>query len=646
MVDSLTAPADWSEKFQLPITVRGLGYRVTGVISERGNSTVLRLKNASGELAALKICSKDVYSIDGSYSNHGLILRDVFSLGGTPGLVRLIIFGSYKPGGGPEVWWELLELASCSLAQLLRDGSLDRAARESIAGQLVAQIGQGLTRIGNLGVVHNDIKPSNVVVFENTDGTRRFGLCDWEVAHFAADPYLPEGKAAGTEDYLAWEAAGGSAERRSDWYSLGALLVEVLTGVKPTRNCGPELRHCAGRRPFTDATYALVEDDHWRRLLRRMTEPDPNRRDATMQRVVKTLGGSLPADFADDETRVMSTTELRRDPATQIKDRPAAPRAPRYKVKWPVVWVTSLLAANCIIGTPYGTGMPPIHTPEFLFESVARPFFWIALGTSLALLLAAVIDHGQGVSSNGFAWVRWRPLFTASMLTTSILLGAAMLYIGEVRIPPQLWVAIGISPLIFTVVRTRFSNRSWAIVFPCGLAVAFTIAIGSLFLANVHYRSASDALVRQQDGLTTNSKCHRADSLVEPRRLRIGIKAELFCSASLSTVRWHIRATKLSNATQIREYQAMLAARFSHLPTDMREPRCTRRGRVVPWQTPEGSGLFYCKGTINGIQIKWTNIATSMHVNLTVDPKRGHDLRSRIFVDYWRQVRAWSPSTD
>ena len=95
---------------------------------------------------------------------------------------------------------------------------------------LAAQIGRGLAAAHQRGIVHRDIKPANVIL--TGDGTAK--VVDFGIAKVADAALTRTGAALGTIRYMSPEQARGEAvDHRTDLWSLGVLLYEMLTGTHP-----------------------------------------------------------------------------------------------------------------------------------------------------------------------------------------------------------------------------------------------------------------------------------------------------------------------------------------------------------------------------------------------------------------------------
>jgi tRNA A-37 threonylcarbamoyl transferase component Bud32 len=127
-----------------------------------------------------------------------------------------------------------------TLADVLRTRRLP--PRE--AARILAAIADGLQYAHDRGVIHRDVKPSNIVL--DDDGTPHlmdFGLARREEGEVTL---TMEGQVLGTPAYMSPEQARGEAHRvdgRGDVYSLGVVLYQMLTGELPFRGTARMLVH-------------------------------------------------------------------------------------------------------------------------------------------------------------------------------------------------------------------------------------------------------------------------------------------------------------------------------------------------------------------------------------------------------------------
>jgi serine/threonine protein kinase len=108
------------------------------------------------------------------------------------------------------------------------------------AGNLLGQLCLALQAAHTAGIIHRDLKPANVMVVEPGTPNEKLKVMDFGLAMLATALYIPKERlekpeeffsACGTPDYIAPEQVRGDAtDHRSDLYSVGVLLYEMLTG--------------------------------------------------------------------------------------------------------------------------------------------------------------------------------------------------------------------------------------------------------------------------------------------------------------------------------------------------------------------------------------------------------------------------------
>jgi serine/threonine-protein kinase len=145
-----------------------------------------------------------------------------------------------------------------SLAQLLRER--ERLPLAAVAS-LVRDVASGLHDVHDAGLVHLDVKPSNVMLTEAVESGSRWCLVDFGVARLVAG--AAPGAIAGTSGYMAPEQAlGGEIDARADLYSLCLVIYRALTGRPPFP--GTErvaLAEAARRGPPDPRTLVAISED-------------------------------------------------------------------------------------------------------------------------------------------------------------------------------------------------------------------------------------------------------------------------------------------------------------------------------------------------------------------------------------------------
>jgi formylglycine-generating enzyme required for sulfatase activity len=144
-----------------------------------------------------------------------------------PGIVAVYDVGT-APGGALYVVSQFIN--GSTLEGLLRSG---RVAEQETA-RLLSKVARALHAAHLQQIVHRDIKPANILIEATTAApfVADFGLA------IRADQQLQKGTVAGTPAYMSPEQALGEAHRldgRSDIFSLGVILYEMLTDTRPFR---------------------------------------------------------------------------------------------------------------------------------------------------------------------------------------------------------------------------------------------------------------------------------------------------------------------------------------------------------------------------------------------------------------------------
>ncbi len=151
-----------------------------------------------------------------------------------PNSIRVLDFGRTEADEGQLLYIVMELFVGSDLYGLLRDEgplALNRGAR------LITQVLSALEDAHAIGLVHRDLKPENILVGKKTDGSEIAKLCDFGIAKVARDegPKLSQvGNMIGTPLYMSPEAAmGRDTDARTDIYSMGVVLYEVMTGTRP-----------------------------------------------------------------------------------------------------------------------------------------------------------------------------------------------------------------------------------------------------------------------------------------------------------------------------------------------------------------------------------------------------------------------------
>jgi eukaryotic-like serine/threonine-protein kinase len=317
------------------------------------------------------------------------------------GLSHPNIVSVYDRGEAEGTYYIAMEyLEGRSLKErILADGPLPISVASEVTRQILRALGFAHRR----GIVHRDIKPHNVLLAQDGpgEGEPRFKVTDFGISRTTASQMTEAGSIVGTAQYLSPEQARGApVDQRSDIYSVGVVLYELLTGKLPFAGETPleiAMKHLSEvptppseLRPEIPADVDMV-------VLRALAK-DPEDRFQSAEEMEHELtrvagGGSVSAETAEAATAVLSGAGLADTAPTMVSRKPVvAPEDEPYRTDyygyeepprrrrpfWP--WLLGvLLLAGALVGGFYVwnliqdeiSGAQPVSVP--FVEGQKRP---------------------------------------------------------------------------------------------------------------------------------------------------------------------------------------------------------------------------------------------------------------------------------
>ena len=192
----------------------GVLYRAQDTVLERDVALKMMLVDFSHDAATRERFQREARAVARLQHRNVVTIHELGEVEGTPYIVMELL-------GGRDLD-----------ALLKSDVKLTLVQKLGIAAQLC----EGLAYAHEQGIVHRDIKPGNVRVLE--DGTVK--ILDFGIAKFAQSSVTQTGSVMGTPSYMAPEQIMGQpVDGRSDLFSAGVLLYELLSGEKPFQGDSP-----------------------------------------------------------------------------------------------------------------------------------------------------------------------------------------------------------------------------------------------------------------------------------------------------------------------------------------------------------------------------------------------------------------------
>lgn len=280
-------------------------YRLLECIGQGGMGTVYKAQHTSlKKTVALKVMTTN----RGDIHSSARFDREMVALGK---LSHPNVVAAFDAGFDGHVQYIVTEyVEGLNVSDLVRRlGPLD----PSDASRITSDAAEGLTHIHSQGLVHRDVKPSNLML--TADGQVK--VLDLGLALLApedANQLTQSGQIMGTFDYMAPEQWGEShaVDARADIYSLGCSLFYMLAGHPPfgglaSTSAQKMKAHLLSPSPSVSVKRADIprEID---RLIHSMLEKDPDRRPQTMADVIAGLNGfARGSDLNDLYRRAMDS---------------------------------------------------------------------------------------------------------------------------------------------------------------------------------------------------------------------------------------------------------------------------------------------------------------------------------------------------
>jgi eukaryotic-like serine/threonine-protein kinase len=343
-------------------------YELDGIVGRGGMAEVFRARDIRlDRIVGVKTLRDDLARDQTFQARFRREAQSAASLN-HPSIVAVYDTGEDMVGSIPVPYIVMEFVDGRTLRDLLRD---DRRLLPERAAEITDGVLRALDYSHRNGIVHRDIKPGNVMLTRSGD----VKVMDFGIARAVSDSQLTMTQTAqviGTAQYLSPEQARGErVDARSDLYSTGCLLYELLTG----------------RPPFTGDSPVAIAYQHVKEDPVPPSQVDPEVPPWADAIVLK----AMEKDPAD---RYQSAGDMRNDIQRALSGEPVAAPMPGDGYGAGTRRMGS--AATQVAGRttavpPYRYGPPDGTGPDGPPQRQRRAWPWVALATVVVVLIAAIL---------------------------------------------------------------------------------------------------------------------------------------------------------------------------------------------------------------------------------------------------------------